>query len=75
MNPWEAIVNMVKSQGVEFVFGMGDTDLQLFAARAPDITAINCRYDGSAPFMAMAYSRLSGRPGICTAEGLKNPPR
>jgi len=67
MNPWEAIVNMVKSQGVEFVFGIGDSDLQLFTEKVPGITQINCRYEGSAPFMAMAYSRLSGKPGVCTS--------
>ncbi|MFQ5997003.1 MAG: thiamine pyrophosphate-binding protein [Dehalococcoidales bacterium] len=67
MNAWEAIVNMVKSEGVEFVFGLGDTGLQLFAEKIPGITSINLRYEGSAPFMAMAYSRLSGKPGVCTA--------
>jgi len=67
MNLWEAIVNMVKSEGVEFVFGLGDTGLQLFAEKTPGITSINLRYEGSAPFMAMAYSRLSGKPGVCTA--------
>jgi len=67
MNVWQAIVNMVKSEGVEFVFGLGDTALQLHAEKTPGIRTINLRYEGSAPFMAMAYSRLSGRPGVCTA--------
>ena len=65
MNAWEVVGNMVKSQGVEFVFGLGDTDLSLFAEKVPGLTPINVRYEGSAPFMAMAYSRLSGKPGVC----------
>jgi len=67
MNSWEAMVNMVKSEGVEFVFGLGDTPVQLYAEKIPGIKNINLRYEGSAPFMAMAYSRLSGKPGVCSA--------
>lgn len=67
MNVWEAIVKMVKSEGVEFVFGIGDNGLQLYAEKIPGIASINLRYEGSAPFMAMAYSRLSGKPGVCSA--------
>jgi acetolactate synthase-1/2/3 large subunit len=67
MNAWEAIAKMVKSEGVEFVFGIGDTGLQLFAEKIPGLRTINLRYEGSAPFMAMAYARLSGKPGVCTA--------
>ena len=67
MYPWEAIVHMLKAQGVEFVFGIGDSHLQLYAEKVPGITPINLRYEGSAPFMAMAYSRLSGIPGVCSA--------
>ncbi|UCC90130.1 MAG: thiamine pyrophosphate-binding protein, partial [Dehalococcoidia bacterium] len=65
MNAWEAIGNMVRSQGVELVFGLGDTDLLLYAEKVPGLTPIRLRYEGSAPFMAMAYSRLSGKPGVC----------
>jgi len=65
MNTWEAIGNMIRSQGVEFVFGLGDTDLLLYAEKVPGLTPINVRYEGSAPFMAMAYARLSGKPGVC----------
>jgi len=67
MYPWEAIANMVKSQGVELVFGIGDSHLQLYAEKVSGIKPINLRYEGSAPFMAMAYSRLSGKPGVCSA--------
>jgi acetolactate synthase-1/2/3 large subunit len=58
---------MVKSEGIGFIFGIGDTGLQLFAEKIPGLRTINLRYEGSAPFMAMAYARLSGKPGVCTA--------
>jgi acetolactate synthase-1/2/3 large subunit len=67
MNVWKAIVEMVKAEGVDLVFGIGDTGLQLQAEKASGIRTINLRYEGSAPFMAMAYARLTGRAGVCTA--------
>ncbi len=67
MYPWEAIARMVLAQGVEFTFGVGDSPLQLYAEKAPGLRGINVRYEGSAPFMAMAYARLSGMPGVCSA--------
>ena len=67
MNSWEAIVHMVKSEGVEFVFGLGDTPIQLYAEKISGVTPINLRYEGSAPFMAMAHARLSGKPAVCSA--------
>jgi acetolactate synthase-1/2/3 large subunit len=75
MNAWEAIGNMVRAQGVDFVFGLGDTDLLLYAEKVPGLTPITVRYEGSAPFMAMAYARLSGHPGVCsgsTGPGVAN---
>ncbi len=67
MYPWEAIARMVRAQGVDFTFGLGDTHLQLYAAVTDGLNAVNVRYEGSAPFMAMAYSRVTGRPGVCSA--------
>jgi len=67
MYPWEAVARMVAAQGVEMVFGIGDSHLQLYAARTEGLKAVNIRYEGSGPFMAMAYSRVSGRPGVCSA--------
>ena len=66
MNSWEAIVKMVESEGIKFIFGLGDNSLQLFALKSAQVNSINVRYEGSAPFMAMAYSRLSGKPGVCS---------
>ncbi len=67
MYPWEAIANMARQQGVEFTFGLGDSPLQLYAEKTSELKAINLRYEGSAPFMAMAYSRMAGVPGVCSA--------
>ena len=67
MYPWEAVARMVAAQGVEMVFGIGDSHLQLYAARTEGLKAVNIRYEGSGPFMAMAYSRVSGKPGVCSA--------
>lgn len=67
MTTWEYIANMIKKQGIEYIFGIGDTDLHLYADSIPGLVTINTRYEGSAPFMAMAYSRLTGKPGVCSA--------
>lgn len=66
MNPWELIATMIKDQGIKYVFGIGDTDFHLFSSKINGLNAINLRFEGSAPFMAMAYSRLSGMPGVCS---------
>jgi acetolactate synthase-1/2/3 large subunit len=67
MNSWEAIVNMIKAEGIDYIFGIGDSGLQLYAEKIEGIRNINLRFEGSAPFMAMAYARLTGKAGVCTA--------
>ena len=42
-NPWEAIVNMIKSQKVDLIFGIGDTDLQLFAEKRSEPRMSRCQ--------------------------------
>jgi len=66
MNSWEILVKMVKEQGAEMVFGLGDNYLNMLAEEA-GLLAVNVRHESAAPFMAMAYSRLSGNIGICSA--------
>lgn len=67
MKSWELVANIIKEQGVEHVYGIGDTDLHWYAHQTEGLKSINLRYEGSAPFMAMAYSRLTGNPGVCSA--------
>lgn len=67
MKAWELIAHLIKVQGVRYVYGIGDTDLQWYAHQTEALQAINLRYEGSAPFMAMAYAHLTGHPGVCSA--------
>ncbi|MFW6382239.1 MAG: thiamine pyrophosphate-binding protein [Bacillota bacterium] len=66
MDPWKVIVEMLKAQGIEYVFGLGDTFINMYADETAGIEAINLRHESSTPFMAMAYSRLSGNIGVCS---------
>lgn len=65
----EAMVRMLQAYGVKHVFGLcGDTTLPLYDAfhrLDHDITHILTRDERHAAYMADAYARLSGRPGVC----------
>jgi acetolactate synthase-1/2/3 large subunit len=65
----EVIVDALRSEGVEFIFGLpgGQSVDVLYDALydAPDLKPILVRHEQSAPFMAYAHARLRGEPGIC----------
>src|SRR3954462_6933155 len=65
----EAAVEMLKSHGVEIVFGLcGDTSLPLYdaLARLPHgIKRVLTRDERHAAYMADGYARVSGRVGVC----------
>ena len=63
MNSWQAIVHALEKEKTEFVFGLPGGGL-LFEALydAPEIKPILVREESSGPFMAMGYSRLTGKP-------------
>jgi acetolactate synthase-1/2/3 large subunit len=65
----EVIVDALRSEGVEFIFGLpgGQSVDILYDALydTPDIKPILVRHEQSAPFMAYAHARLRGEPGIC----------
>ena len=66
MNVWEAIIDALRAEGVEYVFGLPGGDLFYDALYdAPEIKPVLVREESSGPFMAMAYARLTGRPGVC----------
>jgi len=66
MNTWETIVDALRAEGVEYVFGLPGGDMFYDALYdAPQIKPILVRDESSGPFMAMAYARLTGRPGVC----------
>jgi acetolactate synthase-1/2/3 large subunit len=66
MNAWEAIVFALRAEKTEYVFGLPGGDLLYDSLYdAPEIKTVLVREESSGPFMAMAYARLTGKPGIC----------
>ncbi len=65
----EAAVETLRQLGVEVLFGLcGDTTLPLYEALYDldhGMRHILTRDERSASFMADAYARLSGKPGVC----------
>ncbi len=65
----EAAVETLRQLGVEVIFGLcGDTTLPLYEALHDldhGMRHILTRDERSASFMADAYARLSGKPGVC----------
>jgi acetolactate synthase-1/2/3 large subunit len=71
MNGADALVAMLQAHGVRHIFGLcGDTSLPFYDAmrsHGGDITHVLTRDERSATYMADAYARVTGRPGV--AEG------
>lgn len=66
----DLFVRCLEGEGVEFVFGIpGEETLALSEAldRSSRITFIPTRHEQGAAFMADAYGRLTGNPGVCLA--------
>lgn len=65
----EAMVRMLEAHGVRHIFGLcGDTTLPFYDAMYRlnhNITHILTRDERSAGYMADAYSRVTGRVGVC----------
>ncbi len=63
------LVASLEAHDVEYVFGVcGDTSVGLYRTLAEadtPVTHVLARDERSASFMADAYARLSGRPGVC----------
>lgn len=62
----ELVVACLESQGVEFVFGIpgAKIDAVFNALVDSSIRLIVCRHEQNAAFMAAAYGRLTGKPGV-----------
>jgi acetolactate synthase-1/2/3 large subunit len=69
MTGGEVIVRMLKEEGVEKVFGIIDGTYFGLYANCPNygIHLISPRHEATAVHMAGAYSRLTGKPGVCMA--------
>lgn len=69
MNGAEAMVKMLEAQGVQHIFGLcGDTTLPFYDAMYKldhNMTHVLTRDERCATYMADAYSRVTGRPGVC----------
>lgn len=62
------LVEALKAHGVRQVFcvpGESYLDALDALADAPEIRVTACRHEGGAAFMAEAYAKLTGRPGVC----------
>ncbi|HXF66734.1 MAG TPA: thiamine pyrophosphate-binding protein [Burkholderiales bacterium] len=65
----QLLVDALKVHGVELAFGVpGESYLEVLDALydvRDRIRFVICRQEGGAAFMAEAYGKLTGRPGIC----------
>lgn len=69
MNGADAMVRMLQLNGVKHIFGLcGDTSLPFYDALARldhGMDHVLTRDERSAAYMADAYARVTGKPGIC----------
>jgi len=70
MTGGQAVVEVLKAEGVKFVFGLpGGHTLPIYDGlyHTPEIRHILVRHEQSAACMATAYAMLTGEPGVCCA--------
>jgi acetolactate synthase I/II/III large subunit len=63
----QLVVASLRAHGVEMAFSVaGESYLELLDALfdAPEIRLVTCRQEGGAAFMAEAYGKLTGEPGV-----------
>lgn len=67
MNGAELLVQCLEHEGLRFIFGLpGEENLELLnALTASKIQTVISRDERGAAFMANAYGRLTGSPGVC----------
>ncbi|MGE5270364.1 MAG: thiamine pyrophosphate-dependent enzyme [Thiohalocapsa sp.] len=67
MSGGQLVVASLRAHGVRMAFSVaGESYLEVLDALfdAPDIHLVTCRQEGGAAFMAEAYGKLTGRPGV-----------
>ena len=69
MHGGEALVEMLKSYGVEFMFGLPGDQTHIYDAllRNSSIRHVLVRHEECAALMADAYARVTGKVGVCDA--------
>jgi acetolactate synthase-1/2/3 large subunit len=63
----QLVVAALRAHGVDFAFSVaGESYLEVLDALfdAPQIRLVTCRQEGGAAFMAEAYGKLTGKPGV-----------
>jgi acetolactate synthase I/II/III large subunit len=63
----QLVVAALKAHGVDMAFSVaGESYLEVLDALydAPEIHLVTCRQEGGAAFMAEAYGKLTGKPGV-----------
>jgi acetolactate synthase I/II/III large subunit len=67
----QLLIDALKVHGVDLVFGVpGESylaSLDAFHGASEKIKFVICRQEGGAAYMADAYGKLTGRPGVCFA--------
>src|SRR5919109_3119125 len=71
MTGGEALARTLKAAGVEYIFGIavGSQAPFTLAAMRLGMRFVTVRDEKCAALMATAYSKISGKPGICLASG------
>lgn len=67
MSGGQLVVASLKAHGVEMAFSVaGESYLEVLDALydAPEIHLVTCRQEGGAAFMAEAYAKVTGKPGV-----------
>jgi acetolactate synthase I/II/III large subunit len=67
MSGGQLVVASLRAHGVEMAFSVaGESYLEVLDALydAPEIRLVTCRQEGGAAFMAEAYGKLTGKPGV-----------
>jgi acetolactate synthase-1/2/3 large subunit len=67
MSGGQLVVAALRAHGVRMVFSVaGESYLEVLDALydAPEIRLVTCRQEGGAAFMAEAYGKLTGEPGV-----------
>lgn len=67
MKASDLLVKCLENEGVDYIFGVpGEETLDLMESlRTSSIRFILTRHEQAAAFMADAYGRLTGKPGVC----------
>ncbi|MFZ5916850.1 MAG: thiamine pyrophosphate-binding protein [Chloroflexota bacterium] len=69
MTGWQMVVEVLKAEGVKYLFGLPGSPTCLYDALydEPAIKPVLVRHEAAGGFMALAYALLTGEPTVCFA--------